>query len=305
MKYQTILQGLILALVLVATATGFFYRTGGEHIRHVTVRGEQATIQGSGLYKYDPAEVASEGMVWDALTLFIGLPLFVVAMTLAARNRLRGRLLLGGLLFYFFYMYLMYATMVAFNPLFLVYVAIFALSLVAFLLNLKNIDVAALPAHISARFPHRLIIGYSIAMGGMVFLLWMRLIFTIMSAGRFPPQFAGMVTLQTQALDLGLIVPLMFATGILLWRRSPWGYLLASVSVSFGLMMCIVLPAWIAVPLIREGSIDPVEAIPFLAGCAIGLLVTWMFFRNVSEQRLDMSITIPWRVPPDTAPLPR
>jgi hypothetical protein len=58
-------------------------------------------------------------MVWDAITLFVGLPLFAFAMVSAARNRLRGCPLLGGMLFYFFYMYLMYAVMVAFNQLFL------------------------------------------------------------------------------------------------------------------------------------------------------------------------------------------
>jgi len=291
MKHQTILHGAILVLVLIAVAAGVFYRTEGEPIHHLTVRGEQAVIQGSGLYRYDPVEVASEGMIWDIINLVVGVPLFGVAMASAARNRLRGRLLLAGLLLYFFYVYLMYATMVAFNPLFLVYVAIFALSLVAFLLNLKSIDVAELPAHISARFPRRLLAGYSLAMGLMVFLLWMRLILSILDAGRFPPQFAGMATLPTQALDLGLVVPLMVATGILLWRRSPWGYLLAGVSVSFGLMMSIVLPAWIAGPLIQQGSIDPIEAVPFLAGSVAGVLLAWMFFRNVSQQSVNMSVS--------------
>jgi hypothetical protein len=128
-------------------------------------------------------------------------------------------------------------------------------------------------------------------MGLMILLLWARLIASIMIAGVFPPQFAGMTTLQTQALDLGLVVPLMFATGILLWRRAPWGYLLASVS--FGLMMAIVLPAWIAVPLIREGRIDPVEAVPFLAGCALGVYMAWSFFRGVSERSVEMKTPSP------------
>ncbi|MEP7219943.1 MAG: hypothetical protein ABI876_13555 [Bacteroidota bacterium] len=284
MRYQTILHGLILMLVLAAAAAGVFYRTEGERIHHTTIRGEQATIQGHGLYRYDPVEVADEGIVWDAINLFVGLPLFAVAILLTARHRLRGRLLLGGLLFYFFYVYLMYATMVAFNSLFLIYVAIFALSLIAFLLNLREIDVAGLPAHISERFPRRLLAGYAMAMGVMILLLWLRLIISIMGTGRFPPQFAGMVTLPTQALDLGLIVPLMTSTAILLWRRSPSGYLLASIGVSFGLLLCLVLPAWIIVPLIRRGTLDAVEAVPFLAGSVAGLFLAWMFFRNINER---------------------
>jgi len=304
MNYRLMLHILILLLVLTATAAGVFYRTEGVQVHHTTMRGEQATMQGSGLYKYDPVEVASEGIVWDAVTLFVGLPLFVVAIVLAARNRLRGHLLLGGLLFYFFYMYLMYATMVAFNQLFLVYVAIFASSLVGFLLNLKEIDVVALPAHISKRFPRRVLACYSIGMGVMILLLWMRLVLSIMATGQFPSQFAGMNTLQTQALDLGLVVPLMIATGIMLWRRAPWGYLLAGISVSFGLLMSIVLPAWIVVPLLREGSIDLVEAIPFLTGCVFGIILAWSFFRNVSEQRIGVEVPDPSHDPSNAGIVP-
>ena len=130
----TLLTGVILLLVLVAAATGVFYQMPGAHIDFVTVRGEHATYQGVGLYRYDPASVAREGVVWDVIDLCLALPLFAAAIVLSRRGSLRGRLLLGGMLFYFFYQYMQYAVMLAFNPLFLVYVAIFALSAVAFFL---------------------------------------------------------------------------------------------------------------------------------------------------------------------------
>src|SRR6266700_3795528 len=158
------LSSLIIVLVLVAAATGVFYQMPGAHIDFVTVRGEHATYQGSGLYWYEPASVAREGVVWDVIDLCLALPLFAAAIVLSQRNALRGRLLLGGMFFYFVYKYMMYATMVAFNPLFLVYVAIFALSAVAFFLNLQGIDVAGLPARFSARFPRRLFIGFTLVM---------------------------------------------------------------------------------------------------------------------------------------------
>jgi hypothetical protein len=62
------LSSLIAVLVLVAAA-GVFYQTPGAHISFVTVRGEHATYQGSGLYRYDPASVAREGVVWDVIDL--------------------------------------------------------------------------------------------------------------------------------------------------------------------------------------------------------------------------------------------
>lgn len=105
MKKATLLYVLIWFLVLVATATGVFYRSEGDHVAYVTPRGENAMLQGHGLYRYDPASVAREGIIWDAINLFVGVPLFAAAIYLAHRNSLRGRLLLGGLLFYFFYVY--------------------------------------------------------------------------------------------------------------------------------------------------------------------------------------------------------
>lgn len=35
-----------------------------------------------------------------------------------------------------------------------------------------------------------------------------------------------------QAMDLGIIVPVCILSGILLLRRQPWGYLLASVGLT-------------------------------------------------------------------------
>lgn len=285
MRNKTMLYGLVWFLVLVATVTGVFYQTPGAHIQYVTVRGENATFQGSGLYKYDPVEVAREGMIWDAINLFIGLPLFAVAIYQTGRNSLRGRLLLSGLLFYFFYVYLQYATMVAFNPLFLVYVAIFALSAIAFFVNLQGMDVSRLPTQISERFPRRLFIGFTFVFGIALILLWVRLIVSIMIANQFPSNIAGMNTLQTQALDLGLVVPLSLSTGILLWRRWAWGYLLAGITLTFGFMMMITIPTWIATSLIQNAQIDLIEASPFLILCLVGLYLVGKFYWNVQEER--------------------
>jgi hypothetical protein len=285
MRGLTLLAGLIAVLVLVATAAGIFYYSPGSRIEYITVRGEHAVFQGTGLYRYDPVAVAREGTVWDVIDLFLGVPLLVAAIILTRRGSLRGRLLLGGLLFYFFYNYVMYATMVAFNRLFLVYVAIFGLCPVAFAMNLQGIEVSRLPAQVSARFPRRLFIGFAFVLSGALILAWMGRIVPIMITDRFPPDLAGMATLETQAIDLGMVVPLLLSTGVLLWRRSAWGHLLASISLTFGLMMCIAIPAWIVVPLIQDGKINPVEASPFLALSLVGLVLASMFYRSIGEGR--------------------
>ncbi len=284
MKSPNVLPLLILVLVIIATSTGVFYRTEGSPIQQMTIRGERATFQGSGLYRYDPVAVAREGVIWDVVDLLVTIPLFIVSIVLTRRKSLRGSLMMLGFLFYFFYRYLMFATMSALNFMYPVYVLIFALSAIAFFATLHTVDVATLPMRFSASFPRRFFVGYGIGAGVMITLLWTRLIASILVPNRFPDEYAGMTTLETQALDLGLVVPLMISTSILLIRRSPWGHLLACVAVTFGMIMCIVIPSWIAIPAIQDGVIKPVEAVPFLALCVAGLVLAWRLWRGMAGQ---------------------
>jgi hypothetical protein len=285
MKTKVLLYGLIWLLILIATTTGIFYRTQGAHIEYVTVRGEHAIFQGSGLYQYDPVALAREGIIWDVINLFIGLPLLAAAIVLAGRGSLRGRLMLSGFFCYFIYVYLMYAMMMSLNPLFLVYVAIFSLSAIGFLSNLQGIDVSRLPTQVSSRFPRRLFTVYTIALSTALILLWGRLILSITIPNRFPAELAGMNTLESQALDLGMIVPLALAAGILLWRRSPWGYFLTGITVTHGMMMFITIPTWIVVPLIESRNINLIEATPFLFLCLVGLGFTGWFYWSVKDEK--------------------
>ena len=154
--------------------------------------------------------------------------------------------------------------------------------------SLKNvgcIDVSRLSAHISARFPRRLFVGFSLVMSAALILLWLGRIIPYTLAGRFPDEIARMTTLATQAFDLGMVVPLLLSTAILLWQLSAWGYLIAGISLTFGFVMSITLPVWIAVPLIQAGQMNLIEATPFLLLCLVGLYVAGRFFWCVQEEK--------------------
>jgi hypothetical protein len=287
MKKEFTFCWLILLLIIAATASGLFYHTPGTQLENITVRGQHAIFQGSGLYKYNPLSLVREGIIWDAINLFIGVPIFAFAIFFAMKNTLRGRLLLAGLLVYFWYVFLMYAMMWSFNNLFLVYVLIFSLSMIAFIFIVRHIDVVQLPEQVSGRFPRRLFIGFSIALSAILIFLWLGRIIPIMVTGKFPDELAGLVTLQTQAMDLGFIVPLALSAGILLWRRSPWGYFLSSIAIIFGFMMCITIPAWIVVPLIQDGKVNNAEAAPFLLICITGLVLVVLFYTGIREKKIQ------------------
>ncbi|MEJ2562268.1 MAG: hypothetical protein P8Z42_06220 [Anaerolineales bacterium] len=92
---------LILVLVLIAAVTGLYYRTQESAIEYVTIRGDSAVFQGSGLYRDDQASLAREAMIWDAINLLVAVPLLVTGIFLSSRKSLRGRLLLAGMLSYY------------------------------------------------------------------------------------------------------------------------------------------------------------------------------------------------------------
>lgn len=231
-------------------------------------------------YGANAQAVASEGLVWDMVNLALATPLFVVATIAAHRDSLRGSIAAAGLTLYFVYVYFMYATMMALTPLFFAYVAITGIGVVTFGARIYTIDLKDLARRMSHRFPRRFFTGFAFAISAALLVLWGLRVDDILRNG-FPPELEGMTTLETQAFDLGLIVPLAVMSGVLLLRRHPWGYLLAALTLTFGAMMFVTIPLWIAVPLVREHRIALLEAIPFLVLCLAGAALVAVFFRSV------------------------
>jgi hypothetical protein len=252
MKYQRQLSWLIPLiglLALFAAGMGLFYQTPGQPYAFTSVRGEAVTINGRGLYYYDTVSSASQTQANDLVTLVLGLPLLVVSTWLAFRANprsgwpLRGRFLLTGTLGFFLYTYLSMSMAAAFNALFPVYVALFSLSLFAFILAMLSFDLAGLPGRFSARMPRGWIAGLMIFAGSFLLLAWMggRVLPPILQNS--VPPLENTTTLVIQAMDLGLIVPLAFLGGILLLRCNAWGYLLSTVAVMKLLTMGVAVSA--------------------------------------------------------------
>ena len=221
---------LIALLALLAAGTGLFYQTAGDPYPFTNHRGETVMINGHGLYYYDTVSSAAQQQGNDIVTLGIGVPLLVIATWLAFRSSLRGRMLLTGVLGFFLYTYLSMAMLTSFNAFFLIYVALFALSLYAFILCMMSFDLATLPQHFSERLPRRWIAGLLFVIGGFLSLAWLGKVVTPILQN-VTPSLENTTTFVIQAMDLGLIVPLAVLAVVLLLLRSAWGYLLSSVFV--------------------------------------------------------------------------
>ena len=144
---------------------GLFYQFPGNSMSYTTLRGEQVTINMQGLYWFDTISSAAQMQGNDLITLVVGLPLLAVSTMLAFRGSLRGRLLLTGTLGFFLYTYMSMSMLAAYNSLFLVYVALFGLSLYAFILCMLSFDLADLPGHFSDNLPRGWMAGFMFVNG--------------------------------------------------------------------------------------------------------------------------------------------
>lgn len=284
MRYQSALRWLLPALfvlALFASLMGLLYETPGEPFAFTSVRGEQVTIRGHGLYFYDTVSSAAQMQANDFVTLVLGLPLLAFSGWLAFRGSLRGRLLLVGTLGFFLYTYMSMSMNTAYNALFLVYVALFALSLYGFILGMLSFDLATLPRHFSQRTPRKAIAILMLVTGLFLLLAWVGgRIMPTLTQGVMPVLENG-ITMVIQAMDLVLIAPLAVLSSILLLRRSAWGYLLASVATMKIITMGVAVSA-MGINMARNGVPDSMALVGvFILLTVVNLVLASLLLRNI------------------------
>ncbi len=281
---QVVLSVLVSVLSFFAAGAAAVWPAGnGSPYETVTLRGDTVAIHGSGLYRYATVAVAAQAGAQDIVTLFIGIPVLILATVLGRRGSLRGGLLLAGTLAYFLYTFASYSFGHAYNALFLVYVALFALALFAFVLALMKLDIPCLPDGFSSRFPRRSIALYSFALGAFLLVAWTERIVGAALADRSPYGLEANTTLVIQVLDLGLVVPASLLGGILLWKRRPWGYALSSIILIDGLTYFFALLAMIIGEVLAGVRMSALETAFIVFLVLFGLGMTTTLLLNVSR----------------------
>jgi hypothetical protein len=268
-------------LALVAVLAGLWPGEGEPHSL-TNFRGEQVTINARGLYHWDTVSSAAQMQANDLVMLSLGLPLLAVSFWLTLRGSLRGRLLLTGTLGFILYTYVTMCFGAAYNKLFLFYVTLFSLSLFAFALIMISFDVKALPAHFSEKLPRRGIALLLFFTAGFLSLAWLgRIVPTIVQDQI--PALENVTSMFIQAMDLGVVVPLCVLAGVLLLRRSAWGYLLASVGLMKFLTMGIAV-SLMGLNMARVGvPISAVELIVFPAIALTNVVMVVLLLRDIEE----------------------
>lgn len=271
-----------IALLALWAALAGLYPEAGTPFALTNFRGEAVTINARGLYYWDTVSAAAQMQANDAVMLLVGVPLLFVSLRPTLAGSLRGRLMLAGTLGFVLYTYITMCFGAAYNRLFLVYVALFGLSLFAFVLNLLAVDLTRLTAHFSPKLPRRGIAALLFGVGGFLLLAWLGRIAATWSSAQ-PPALENVTTLFIQAIDLAVIVPLCFVAGWQLLRGAAWGYLLASIAL-FKFLTLGLAVSLMALNMLRVGvAVSPVELGVFPAIALANLALTVVLLKNISE----------------------
>lgn len=300
MKHSPVIVGLsvlIAILALLAVGAGFFWPNTGGPYTFTALRGQEVQMYGQGLYRYDTLFTGAANRGNDLITFVLAIPLLLYALVQYRQNSLRGGLLLLGTFVYFLYLYGSYALGIAFNPLFLVYIALFSATLFAVVLLFSSVDRQLLADHLAPTLPRRGIAIFMLISGLATLVIWLQPLLDALLQNKPSPALGTYTTTITDVLDLGIITPATFIAGILIWRRNPTGYLIAFSLLILEIMLTPMIAAQTVSQLLAGITFTPVEIIgPMVGFATLGLFALWVMvilLRGTTDTTPEFRVPLP------------
>jgi hypothetical protein len=281
---------MLLAVVTAVSAvlyagSGLFWK-GGETFTFKSIHGEEVEIYGQGLYRYDSVFKAPVLRGTDAVTLFIATPALLVALFLYARGSLKGGLLLTSMLVYFLYNSASLAFGASFNPMLPAYIVCFSAAFYGLALAIRNIYLPGLASRTVDGLPRKWIALF-LFVAGLSLLVWLADIIVALAGEGIPAKLAHYTTEPTYALDLGIILPAVWAAAILVLRRDPLGTLLACILITLNLTIGLAVASQSIVQALNGVILTPGDyaayAAPFIVLSMIAAWLLTIIYRNIQD----------------------
>ena len=186
-----------------------------------------------------PADGVRTWVINDGVNLVIGLSFLLVSMGLARQGRLVGLLSWPGALFSILYIYVVYMIAVPFGVLFVVHVALVALSASTLIALVAAIDHQVVQQRVAGQVPARTGGGILVVLGIFIVLRQLGMIIQALAGPAAVP--AAEVALWID--DLVVACPALIVVGVQLWRRQPLGHVGgAGLLLAYGLLSLGLVP---------------------------------------------------------------
>lgn len=195
----------------------------------LAVIGNMIALAAPGIYASLTPVFLPQALAQDITDLAIIAPLWLITAALALRGSARAYLLWLGVLTFTVYNYVIYTFSVPFGPLFLLWVAVFGLSLYALIGGVAAVNHEVIrSAFVSRRAV--MVAGWVLIVTAILFaLLWLSEDVPALLAGIRPQSLIDMAlpTNPVHILDFGFFLPATIATGVMLLNGKPLAYTLA------------------------------------------------------------------------------
>ena len=289
MSRKTIISILVIIIVILslgATLTGIITCLGsdGEEYEYESIRGDNVTIYGRGLYKHMSADVAIQGVAQDFVTLLLGIPLLLISLILFRKGSFMGKVLLAGTLGYFMVTYIFYLTMAMYNEMYLVWVLLASASFFGFLMTMLTFDLKGVNDRYGMNLPRRTLGIFLIINSILIGLLWLSVVVPpILDGSIYPDGLEHYTTLIVQGFDLSILLPASFLAGFLILKRSPYGYLLAPPYIVFlSILMTALVAKIIGMTITGVNPGPSIVIIPLIN--LISIVITVLTLRSVNSR---------------------
>ena len=251
----------VACLVLIASSAGLFLKS---------------------TYARETVSYATQSVGQDIENIIAAAALLITAY-FVSKGLVKAFLAWMGILLALIYSYVIYAFAVHFNSLFLVYVAIVGLSFYTLAGSLIRLHLDSLQPYFVANSKARLVSVFLLLVAVLFYLQWLGEDIPALLAGKIPQSVmeAGLLTNPVHVLDLGLYLPAMIITSILLWRRKPLGYVMAIPLLVFSVLTGIGILAIFLVMSSRGMATSVVVELFFAAIVVVSLVLSVLYLREV------------------------
>ena len=176
-----------------------------------------------------------QALAQDIANLAVVSPLWLILAALALRKSLRAYLLWLGVLAFTVYNYVIYTFSVPFGGLFLLWVAVFGMSLYSLIGGVTVIDRKSVASSFKSRRAILVVAWFLIVTAILFGFLWLSEDVPALISNERPQSVIDMAlpTNPVHILDLGFFLPAVIATGVLLIKRIPLAYTLAPAFIVF------------------------------------------------------------------------
>lgn len=249
----------------------------------LAIAGSLISLSNESIYAELTPAFLPQALAQDIANLALVAPVWLVAAALALRGSLHAYLLWLGVLAFTVYNYVIYTFSIPFGPLLPLWVAVWGISLYALIGGVATADREAVRSSFTGRGAV-FVTAWTLVVTALLFaLLWLSEDIPALLANTRPQSVADMAlpTNPVHILDLGFFLPGAIATGVLLLRREPLGYVLAPALLVFLILTGIPILITPVVQSVRGeaaawGVVAPIGTLTVLLAALLARLLASM-----------------------------